>query len=1382
MTKHLENNSYDSPGFLKLVAAMKRAKENNRPFTLFIGAGCSLSSSYNSISTESIIFKCIKDHFDSDYKRSGPWEDLYRDFVENVWESIGREDQREILANYFKDLQPGTGYQNLRLLIENKYISQVVTTNFDTLINQALQGLQYKLQVSDTEIRSINGGSEIMVCKVHGDIENGHLRFSPKELAVLPEKVSSTIYDMTKNPCLFCGYRGQDKGVMNSICSLSDYAVFWADPKKPIENDQEESNLIFDLMASRNSKSNFIYEKDFGDFDFLMSQLVKVLLEKEPLQALSPVWANSTIIHILSANSKVLDMFKDLLKCSACLAQDYQWKNCSPFFAENSEAVLNAYLTCFGSGTKISSILQLPENEVETLLIGLCIEVLSRTAGLSISPTEYVQKLKEQFESNDNDYRPDDNFWSALYTILNAYQSSTNLDYLISHISLNMNNNGRLSFNIKKPELNIIAQALSAASVCSLFCPTSKNELDDLRVKSKLLLEGKISHADHCDNKLIFRLGPISEDELKNIYRIFFQDKKASLNTDNKITFPSIVIETDIIESASSKTMSTTISEYISQMAETMTAEFLNLRSAFEFETGKYVQTPLDEEMQNFISSDKTGMFIIGSSGSGKTKALQHSINTMSPDILVAATAPKCGRLEKHIGINTFFPQTSQLNTPSEKDFMMDIDVLLKAKNQTLILIIDGINEIGGGFDTCIEHYRNIIHSIKAFSTWGIANIKIIVTCRDFAFLDYCKSTGLYPPVENCYYQSAGTSILPYYQISPLKLDAQIKFCQTYIDDMESRKLFIADLKNNKFIQKTFNSPYLIALVGNHYKKHAGSHSISINEIFSEFTKQMLQRIESETDRILANKIVEQYFRLLLSEETYGRRITAYLLLQQFDNVDRAAHALNQLKDINLFVSSENNDRLTFSHDRIEEHFLSEFLFSTADEPQYMLNALFRASHDPVFWDGIHIYISLCMEKEYYEQFIMHIEEWYHINNDVISIALIESISKLEDYIKFFYSAKRFLPSLETLVSILYVGAKKAIIYNVDFPVAFIESLSEISVVFSEFKNQVPYFYYIAAKYYFAINNDHSKSSEYCKKALAAEDIDLKLRYLIELQNVTIQKTHGEIKRTIIKYSEFFEYFSANNDWEYAAECILEWGSALRQQTEFDEALKVYQKIDMCNLSDYPALQARLHRKIGTIHKNLLQDILRENSKCGLNEARKKAAKAYYDNAMTEFDAANKLLEQNNDIAERIVVLSEQTEATLKVSAIFPSLRAMANIYNEEEARLLSYLPIPDRKVVYYRELATMGEIDKDYRAAIENLLTAKQYATNHQLAYRIFEVNYQLGRLGHRRWENLTQKEKNICLDALKAALDYPLDEDNQYRQNCVESMQWIENHLSED
>ena len=78
------------------------------------------------------------------------------------------------------------------------------------LIDDVLSDLPHITQVGNFSRRTIKGGSDIVLFKAHGDIENGGLRFSPRELTALPSDVSDTISELSRCSCLVCGYRGQD--------------------------------------------------------------------------------------------------------------------------------------------------------------------------------------------------------------------------------------------------------------------------------------------------------------------------------------------------------------------------------------------------------------------------------------------------------------------------------------------------------------------------------------------------------------------------------------------------------------------------------------------------------------------------------------------------------------------------------------------------------------------------------------------------------------------------------------------------------------------------------------------------------------------------------------------------------------------------------------------------------------------------------------------------------------------------------------------------------------------------------------------------------------------------------------------------------------------
>lgn len=90
--------------YCRLVETMKRAKEHNRPFCMFLGAGCSLTSSKHSITTEQVIKDCLKQYMGSEYVVPNSWESLYKDFVNNVWNAYAADDSQEILYERFKDV------------------------------------------------------------------------------------------------------------------------------------------------------------------------------------------------------------------------------------------------------------------------------------------------------------------------------------------------------------------------------------------------------------------------------------------------------------------------------------------------------------------------------------------------------------------------------------------------------------------------------------------------------------------------------------------------------------------------------------------------------------------------------------------------------------------------------------------------------------------------------------------------------------------------------------------------------------------------------------------------------------------------------------------------------------------------------------------------------------------------------------------------------------------------------------------------------------------------------------------------------------------------------------------------------------------------------
>ena len=278
------------------------------------------------------------------------------------------------------------------------------------------------------------------------------------------------------------------------------------------------------------------------------------------------------------------------------------------------------------------------------------------------------------------------------------------------------------------------------------------------------------------------------------------------------------------------------------------------------------------------------------------------------------------------------------------------------------------------------------------------------------------------------------------------------------------------------------------------------------------------------------------------------------------------------------------------------------------------------------------------------------------------------------------------------------------------------------------------------------------------------------LTHAIRLQKAILLKTSGELDKAINIFQELFPVFCESNEWENAAECVFEWGGALREKTMFDEALDVYNKISLEKLEDYPELYAKIVRRIGTIYKNQMQQILKDVTVANNNLSKEELSKAesLYYKASERFDEALRKISKTRNIIDKLKILSEETESALRITPFLPEQRYKAEHSHTEEAKLLAIAPIPDKKCLYLRECAIFNEIDGNYEQAICNLLEARNIACSKKLFYREFEADYQLAHLIDNHWDSLSKENKSLGIEAVNRALSSNLAGNNIYIINC--------------
>ena len=150
--------------FLRLVYVLRETKELKNS-TIILGAGCSLNSTDRDISTWGIMKQCLLEHGVDNLDDIG-WEELYRKFTNIVWNGKAIEERRQLLKKKLSGLTPTEGHMCLRSLIEHGYIYNIITTNFDMLLEQTFKGLSYRKRVGSNPYYTIGDNPKFNLIKV----------------------------------------------------------------------------------------------------------------------------------------------------------------------------------------------------------------------------------------------------------------------------------------------------------------------------------------------------------------------------------------------------------------------------------------------------------------------------------------------------------------------------------------------------------------------------------------------------------------------------------------------------------------------------------------------------------------------------------------------------------------------------------------------------------------------------------------------------------------------------------------------------------------------------------------------------------------------------------------------------------------------------------------------------------------------------------------------------------------------------------------------------------------------------------------------------------------------------------------------------------------
>ncbi len=178
------------------------------------------------------------------------------------------EEQRAFLKEQFNGKSFGESHKLIASWVKEGLIRFIITTNFDTLLEQALDeaGLrgQYTVISYGTEVLTSKPWNNVECCrvyKIHGTIDQGIIRNTEKDLLQLDEDLQRDFSEIIeRHGVIVVGYAGnkEEKAVLDTFNKrkFKGYTLFWCvhktcnDVIKELVNERQEGRFIEITNAS----------------------------------------------------------------------------------------------------------------------------------------------------------------------------------------------------------------------------------------------------------------------------------------------------------------------------------------------------------------------------------------------------------------------------------------------------------------------------------------------------------------------------------------------------------------------------------------------------------------------------------------------------------------------------------------------------------------------------------------------------------------------------------------------------------------------------------------------------------------------------------------------------------------------------------------------------------------------------------------------------------------------------------------------------------------------------------------------------------------------------------------------------------------------------
>lgn len=998
---------------------------------------------------------------------------------------------------------------------------------------------------------------------------------------------------------------------------------------------------------------------------------------------------------------------------------EYKWEVHPFYYAESHHQLMKSLVQQLDISVIPSNALDCIKNELDSLIFAISVEIWSLCQGYPITNTKLIHILQEKYNRNPSNPKINDDFWDIV-SWLSGMTMDMSLEYNAPYCEVIVSIDKDQDFQIvlRKISLHDFLSLLLLLQRILLFIKTSGEGTDVIGINQKHTLENHLYRVLSHEKKIDVYLNSMPEKLYQGIYRNILKNFFLEQITDNRhIMFYNNILYVQVDVETEKKETTLNIIDNLCVRSDKFLKNFIN-----QSNKDSLIKSETSKIFQQFLSSQSSGLFILGESGIGKTCMLKKFIMDLDETQYIAMPIEA-----KQFVLNNTLSENIFGDKINLQKVLPYINMMLLQRQQNLLIIVDAINELNMPLQQIISIYKELLELCEYISKENLYNIKLLISCRTDFYFQIKHNTSLVPSKSAFFsYVDKSGSESTLYNVKGFEKPDIEKLISIY----NLEKTITVNELLNKFGEIIYNPFYLDMIckinVGKSLDDSIPSEYILYKIWFENITNS------AKLENISVEKIFDILFYIIFikyfKEDNYTLT-TSELFMGITDKNTDAANTFEWLVDHSILKKGVNNRNLVFfDHDKIEEFFLvqyiSEHFKSNISEAQNLIT--YEQQNSIIVQKSIYILLQILYktEDDNFEKYLIT------IINDNNNEQMLSFISFLLEDSTFFYSNLCNLfkkielmvckNAFENFIRLVYTSINDKIdnyqffeIESMENLYCFVNNSSVGNITLIQALNYHSYARYI---WTFPIKHDdrsYAFAIHLCKRfrkldnsAIPSALIDQN-KYLLAV----LLRNNGDLVEAVALMEKVYQSLCKNACFNEACQALLELGAMHRELANFDIALELYNNYDT-TLIDNDLLIHRLKMNTGIIYKNKTQNDL-------FNGNVTESTRKNYHMSKNLFEEVYAYAKKANHIPLQLEIIAELIESTVAGYYLNFTTIADAVAYAEEMDTILPKYPTPVRRIQAFRMWARVLTIKGEFLEAIDRLQKGFSIAEHYSIPFR---------------------------------------------------------------